>query len=498
MLETFRKRTNNIAFTILILLIVAVMAMFGIDMSDRNGGAGRAAAFVNGEPITQAEFQQELQARLQQYQQILGAQYDERLIMQLRLPQQTLRQLIQYKLLAQQASQMGIVVPDEELASHIRSLPYFQVDGKFDASLYQRLPNKGFEERRQRERLQVMRLQDYLQKRIRLSPSEAQRNYNLSESKIELKFAAIDLAQLSKTVRPTPNEVAAVLGGDESKLREYYTAHTADFTRPGQAHLYQIRVGLPFQASDAKKKEALAKIESIKSRATAKNFAEIAKENSDDEYAKKGGDRGWVTEGTLGQSFETAIDSLAAGQLSGVVETSAGYFLLYVAEKQARHVTAFEDAKPKIAAELAKEQKQEAHQKERLTAWNQLLEKGTGLDSQLGANGIKVESTGEFSLGQGYLPKIGDSEAALDAVFQLTKLNQVVPKLISHSGKFYYIKLAKLNRPKPGTPAKWNEAENSVTAGVQNELLTKWIADLQNHARIKETLPFGDEGPAQL
>ncbi|MEZ4751479.1 MAG: SurA N-terminal domain-containing protein [Bdellovibrionota bacterium] len=498
MLETFRKSTNNIAFTILILLIVAVMALFGIDMSDKSGGGGGAAAFVNGEVITQAEFQQEMQARLQQYQQILGAQYDEKLIMQLRIPQQTLRQLIQYKLLAQEATQMGIIVPDEELASHIRSLPYFQVDGKFDASLYQRLPNKGFEEGRQRERLQVMRLQDYLQKRIRLAPAEAERNYRLSESKAELKFAAIDLSQVAKNATPTPAEVAAVLGGDESKLREYYTAHTAEFTKPGRARLYQIRVGLPFQASDAKKKEALAKIEGIKSKANAENFAELAKENSDDEYAKKGGDRGWVTEGTLGQSFETAIDALAAGQLSGIVETTAGYFLLYVAEKQARVVTPFEEAKSKIATELAKEQKQEGLQKERLAAWNALLEKGTGLDSQLSANGIKMESTGEFSLGQGYLPKIGDSEAALDAVFQLTKPNQVVPKLIPHAGKYYYIKLTKLSRPKEGTPAKWTEAENSVTAGVQNELLTKWIADLQNRARIKETVPFGDEGPAQL
>lgn len=497
MLDTFRKRTNNVAFTILILLIVAVMAMFGIDMSDKNGGGGGAAAFVNGEAITQAEFQQEMQARLQQYQQILGAQYDERLIMQMHIPQNTLRQLIQYKLLAQEASHMGIIVPDEELASHIRSLPYFQVDGKFDASLYNRLPNKGFEERRQRERLQVMRLQDYLQKRIRLAPSEAQRNYRLSESKAELKFAAINLSQIGKNASPTAAEIATVLGGDESKLREYYTAHTAEFTKPGRAHLYQIRVGLPFQASDAKKKEALAKIEGIKSRATTKNFSDLAKESSDDEYAKKGGDRGWVTEGTLGQSFETAIDSLAAGQVSGIVETSAGYFVLYVAEKEAREVTSFEDAKKKIATELAKEQKQESLQKERLSAWNAVLEKGNGLETQLSANGVKIETTGEFSLGQGYLPKIGDSEAILDAVFKLTKINQVVPKLIPHAGKYYYVKLAKLTRPKEGSPAKWTEAENSVTAGVQNDLLTKWIGDLQNRASIKETMQF-DDGPAQL
>ena len=134
MLEAIRQKKENLFYSAILFAIIIVMIfVYGAGKSSSKSGEGAVVAWVNGESISQREFQQILQYRLMQYQQMLGAQYDEKLISAFRIPESTLEELIKYKLLAQQANNRGFVVSDGELADKIRTLPYFQKDGKFDA-----------------------------------------------------------------------------------------------------------------------------------------------------------------------------------------------------------------------------------------------------------------------------------------------------------------------------------------------------------------------------
>jgi len=137
MLEAIRQKKENLFYTLILVAIIFVMMfVYGSGKISKSGGDGAVVAWVNGEPINQREFQQVLQYRLMQYQQMLGSQYDEKLISAFRIPESTLEELIKYKLLAQQAKARGILVTDNELADKIRSIPYFQKDGKFDSESY--------------------------------------------------------------------------------------------------------------------------------------------------------------------------------------------------------------------------------------------------------------------------------------------------------------------------------------------------------------------------
>ncbi len=64
------------------------------------------------------------------------------------------------------------------------------------------------------------------------------------------------------------------------------------------------------------------------------DFAEIARQYSDDPTAQVGGELGWFSPGDLVPEFEQATRRLVAGQLSGVVRTTYGYHLIEVLAKE--------------------------------------------------------------------------------------------------------------------------------------------------------------------
>jgi protein-export membrane protein SecD len=81
---------------------------------------------------------------------------------------------------------------------------------------------------------------------------------------------------------------------------------------------------------DWSKEEAKQKIEEVKTKATAENFEELAKENSTEPGADtSGGDLGWFKKGMMVKEFEEAAFSLKNGAISDIVETQFGYHLIY-------------------------------------------------------------------------------------------------------------------------------------------------------------------------
>ena len=64
------------------------------------------------------------------------------------------------------------------------------------------------------------------------------------------------------------------------------------------------------------------------------NFAELAKQNSQDGSAASGGDLGWVAAGDLVPEFAAAMEALAIGQLSQPVRSPFGWHLLQVLERR--------------------------------------------------------------------------------------------------------------------------------------------------------------------
>ena len=89
-------------------------------------------------------------------------------------------------------------------------------------------------------------------------------------------------------------------------------------------------------AAEVKRKlaELKAKIES-----KSATFEELARQNSQDGSAAKGGDMGWLEPGDLVPEFETPMNALAPGQVSDVIETPFGFHILEVLERKSQDMT---------------------------------------------------------------------------------------------------------------------------------------------------------------
>ena len=82
--------------------------------------------------------------------------------------------------------------------------------------------------------------------------------------------------------------------------------------------------------------QAKRKLTDLKERLDNKaaKFEELARLVSNDGSASKGGDLGWMYPGDTVPEFETAMNALKPGEVSGVVETPYGYHLIEVLERK--------------------------------------------------------------------------------------------------------------------------------------------------------------------
>jgi peptidyl-prolyl cis-trans isomerase SurA len=80
------------------------------------------------------------------------------------------------------------------------------------------------------------------------------------------------------------------------------------------------------------------------------DFAELAKQNSEDASASKGGDLGWVAPGDTVPEFEKVMNALKDGEVSPPVQTPFGWHLVQVVGRRSEELSA--DRK-KIAARQA-------------------------------------------------------------------------------------------------------------------------------------------------
>ena len=120
------------------------------------------------------------------------------------------------------------------------------------------------------------------------------------------------------------------------KLLEKRTRNDTSVVEQTHARHILIKVNEITSEADAK-----AKIERLKDRLdTGAKFEDLAKLNSEDLSAAKGGDLGWLNPGDTVPPFEEAMNKLQLKQVSGPVRTSFGWHLIEVLERRKQDVTA--------------------------------------------------------------------------------------------------------------------------------------------------------------
>lgn len=126
-----------------------------------------------------------------------------------------------------------------------------------------------------------------------------------------------------------------------------------------QTHVRHILVKLSEVVSDT---EAKHKMDTIKERLdNGKDFAELAKQFSEDGSATNGGDLGWVNPGDTVPPFEQAMNALKPGEISAPVKSPFGWHIIQVIERRKQDMTR-DASRVKARQEIRARKSEEAFQ----------------------------------------------------------------------------------------------------------------------------------------
>jgi peptidyl-prolyl cis-trans isomerase SurA len=108
--------------------------------------------------------------------------------------------------------------------------------------------------------------------------------------------------------------------------------------------------------------DAQRKISALKERLdNGADFADLAKQHSNDLSSAKGGDLGWLYEGDTVPEFERAMDALKLNEISAPVRSPFGYHIIQVLERRTQDAT--DERKRQAARQVLRERKSdEAYQ----------------------------------------------------------------------------------------------------------------------------------------
>jgi len=117
----------------------------------------------------------------------------------------------------------------------------------------------------------------------------------------------------------------------EEEIRDYYDNHPEIYGGTLNYHLRNILMRVPDFANDADKQAVSQQMQQIQSRFEAgESFADLARAYSQGPAAADGGDIGEFAKETLSPIIQAALDGLAPGQSTAVLDTDQGYQLFYV------------------------------------------------------------------------------------------------------------------------------------------------------------------------
>ncbi len=119
----------------------------------------------------------------------------------------------------------------------------------------------------------------------------------------------------------------------DEAVQNYYGAHAADYEEK-KVHVAHVLIRTTPQMSEEERKVKLTAAHEVYSQLqSGKDFAAIVEEYSEDKVsAKKGGDLGWLKEGSIDPRFSKTVFAMTAGALSEPIETQFGFHVVKLVE----------------------------------------------------------------------------------------------------------------------------------------------------------------------
>lgn len=420
MLQSVRDNLKGTVAVFVLAIFIIPLILFGVEQLFVGSVGGADVATVNGESISRMDFQRELTLEKQRLQQQFELDANNPQLEDSVLSGPVLQRMVQREALYQAAIDGGMGASKEALWKQIASIEAFQVDGKFDYQVFKDRISYLYTP----ATFLVASERDFVLSH--LNTGIAGTSFVTDE---ELKLLA-SITQQKRTffTVQVPQSDKPEVPVTDVDVEQYYQNNSAQFLEPEMVSVNYVELSLDKLAegvtvSDAdiqavyqeevssfksdprynvahiliedksadKVKEVAAKL------AEGGDFAELAKEYSDDLGSKNsGGSLGILIEEAYPKEFVEAAKKLDVGAVSEAVKTDAGYHFIKLLDKTNVEPPTFAERKDIIAKQLATQVAQE----EFLRLSEVLDEKSFGADSlQYAADalGVEVQTSEMFS-----------------------------------------------------------------------------------------------------
>jgi peptidyl-prolyl cis-trans isomerase D len=463
----FLQSDNRITKALFVVVIGAASVAMVVYLIPGLAGGGAAAPdtfavvyphwyskiLSDGDTISQTRVQQVAQSELSQR----GPQYANNPMIVQYMEQQVGQELVQQKVLLQEAHKLGVYATNDDVRQYLRTGPTGQVlfpDGKYigDEAYKQLVDDRlhisvdEFEDQIKDE-ITVRRLQAMITAGVTVSDQEVREAYVKANVKIKFDYAVISADDLRKTINPSDSELEAffkknaaqyaqavpeerkityfaftqeqVPGGvpqpSQQQIQQYYNDHLSDYQVPEQAKSRHILISVP-EGADAKTDAAAkAKAESVLEQLQAGgSWTDLAKKYSDDPGSKdQGGELGFAQRGKMVPEFDKAIFTQKIGDIE-IVKSSFGYHIIQVEERQSAHTQPLSDVQANIVAALTRDdaRQSESRYAEQLTA----EANRDGLEKTAAAHHLELVNSQPVGR-DGVIPALPDSSQLLAKAF---------------------------------------------------------------------------------
>jgi peptidyl-prolyl cis-trans isomerase D len=511
-----------------VLMAITLIPGFGSSSFLTDTSAPGVVATVSGEDITANQVERQAKQMLNQQFPKGGAQASSLLPF---FAQRAAENLISEKVLLVQAQKMGLKATDDDLRENMRHGQLGQIlfpNGVFigqteyeDFVARNNLTVPQFEEL-VKEDILMNKLRDLIIASATVTDAEVRKQFDKQNTKVKFDYAFIKKDDVLKSIHPADAELKAFYDRNKNsyvnsiperrqlkyvvvdnarllsqtqvtqqELQSYYDQHRDEYRVPEQVNVRHILIKTPLPGPDGKVDQkavdaARAKAEDVLKQVKAGgNFAELAKKNSDDPgSAKNGGSLGWIGKGRTVPEFEKAAFSLPKGGTSDLVQSSYGFHIIHVDDKQEAHVKSLDDVKSQIEPLIKQQKAAQTSQRE----VEQLLTdaRSTSLGKAAASKGLQVIST-DFVDSKAVLPGIGSDPQFMSTVFAQ---NQNAPPEQAQIHQGYAIYQVTAVKP-PSTPT-FDEIRGRVEQEFKNEraaqLLSQKTQELSDRAKADHDL----------
>ncbi|WP_223789449.1 SurA N-terminal domain-containing protein [Marinicella meishanensis] len=425
MLTWIRKKSTGLFMTIVMILLIAAFALWGVGDYFTQSSNDQLAT-VNGETITYTEFNRQFATQRQNMIAQYGQGMDPSVFDSPMMRRQYLEQMIDRELIKQIAQGNGYTVTAADLKRTIEEAPAFKDEnGQFDKTLYAAFLSQT----NQSAQLLQMKLADdqasaalnelftttafitpfesrkmaHLNKQTRdfeyvtVSPADFMAQVTVSEEELQAHYDENSAQYMTEEqvavnyIEIKAEDLAGEIVVTDAEALSYFEDNKAQYTTPEQRLTSHILVN-----KDGSEEEVLQELQD--KLAAGEDFAELAKTYSQDPgSAEQGGDLGWVLPGDMVEAFNDALFAMEAGTVSEPVETQFGWHLIQLNEVRAEAEPVFEAVQADIVQALQASQSETVFLEKVTEVSEAALDAFSGLDQVAINTGFELKTSELFS-----------------------------------------------------------------------------------------------------